>query len=77
MSFKAFAKIAVFSTFFTVSVVLVFGDFDFPTYPAAMLLGACIFVLVFPFLYAPFYGREKDKKSFIKLWFKILLSDER
>ena len=56
------------------SLVLVIGKLDFPTYPAGALLGAGIFLIVFPFLYEPFYRRRR-KKSFIKIWFKALLSD--
>lgn len=69
------AKVVLFLAIIFGSILLVIGDYDFPTYPAGMLLGGCIFIIVFPFLYEPFY-KKKNNKSFVKLWFKIIFSDK-
>lgn len=68
-------KISLFLAMLAVSITLVIGDYDFPTYASGGLLGVCLFVLLFPFMYIIVSAEgRRAKRAFLVQWFYTLLN---
>lgn len=66
-------RVGLITILLITSTVLLIGNYDFPTYAAGGMLGVCLFIFLFPFIYVVFNKEaRRNKRLFITRWFNIL-----
>ena len=59
-------RVGLITILLVTSTVLLIGNYDFPTYAAGGMLGVCLFIFLFPFIYVVFNKEaRRNKRLFI------------